>query len=75
MTNSALRRNVAEALRIASSADIASGRYRPDAADAARVVGWLASCDAAWLTCSTEQEAVDLEDNLKREWLPPLTKR
>lgn len=75
MRNSALRRNVAEMLAIATSADIAAGRYRPSLDDARRVVAWLDDCQAAWMPCATEQEAVDLEDALKAEWLPPLTKR
>lgn len=75
MTNSALRRNVAELLGIATSADIKALRYRPTSRDAARVVAWLDGCDVAWIRCETEKDALHLERDLKREWQPRLTKR
>jgi GIY-YIG catalytic domain len=74
MTNSALRRNVAEFLGIASSADIKAGRYRPTADDAVRVSDWIRTGEVSWIECETEAEAIALEDALKAEWKPPLTK-
>src|SRR5688572_33134674 len=49
MTNSALRRNVAEHIGIASSADIKAGRHQPDEEELARVDGWIRQCEVAWL--------------------------
>jgi hypothetical protein len=75
MTNSALRRNVAERLGIASSADIKAGRYKPERPEANAVREWLDHCSVAWIECETEAAAVALEDGLKREFKPVLTKR
>jgi excinuclease UvrABC nuclease subunit len=75
MTNSALRRNTAELLGIARAADIKARRYRTTAEDAERITEWLRSCDVAWVECASEADALDLEKAMKREWLPPLTKR
>jgi excinuclease UvrABC nuclease subunit len=75
MTGSALRRNVAELLGIASAGDIKARRYLPTADDAARVVAWIRACEVAWVETPTPAEALDLEDAMKAEKLPPLTKR
>lgn len=73
MTNSALRRNVAEYLGIATANDIKTGRP-VTRAEADRVNAWLDGCLASWLTVDSEDAALRLEDAFKREWLPPLTK-
>jgi hypothetical protein len=75
MTNSAFRRNVAAFLGIASPADIKARRYQPSADDAARVWAWVTDCEIAWIESATELEAVLLEEALKAESMPPLTKR
>lgn len=75
MTGSALRRNVAEHLDIATAADIKSRRYRPGTEDAARVVRWIDGCEVAWISCVTPEGARRLEADLKAEHKPPLTKR
>lgn len=75
MTGSAMRRNVAERLGIASSADIKARRYQPTVEDAAKVVAWLDDCEIAWQRAASQAEAAQLERDLKREWMPPLTKR
>jgi len=75
MTNSALRRNIAEHLGVATSAEIKSRRYMPSPADASAVRSWLDQCKIAWIECETEASALSLEDKLKREHLPFLTKR
>ncbi len=75
MTTSAMRRNIAERLDIASSAAIKAGRYQPTPDEVARVRAWLDGCDIAWVTCPTAQAAVDLEDKMKIEYKPLLTKR
>lgn len=75
MTNSALRRNVADRLGIASSADIKARRYLPSVEDANRVTAFVGDMEVAWIECEAEPEARALEDRLKREFLPPLTKQ
>jgi hypothetical protein len=75
MTNSALRRNVAQLLGIATAADIKGRRYQPTADDAAAVRAWLDGCEIAWCECADEPAAVALETAMKAELMPPLTKR
>ncbi|MEO5706006.1 MAG: GIY-YIG nuclease family protein [Alteraurantiacibacter sp.] len=74
MTGSALRRNIAEHLGIATAADIKTRRYQPTAQEVATIRSWLEECEIAWLTCASELAAVALESNLKAEFQPPLTK-
>lgn len=74
MTDSALRRNVAHHLAIASAADIKARRYKPTLEDAARVSDWIRECDVAWIECESEADALMLEASLKAEFKPPLTK-
>ncbi len=75
MTSSALRRNVAERLGIATAADIKARRYQPTAAEVACVREWLDECEVTWTECMDEPEAVALESGMKAEYRPPLTKR
>ena len=75
MTGSALRRNVAERLGIASASDIKKRRYRPTTDDASRVVAWIDGCDVAWIVCESASAAWQLEHDMKAEYRPPLTKR
>jgi len=75
MGTSAMRRNVAEHLGIATANEIKEGLYRVSAEEAERVRAWLDRCEIAWRKCPTEAAAVELEKAMKREYLPPLTKR
>jgi predicted GIY-YIG superfamily endonuclease len=75
MTNSAMRRNIAEHLGIATAADIKARRHQPTEAEAQRVRTWLDGCEIAWRTCPDEAAAVALETAMKREARPPLTRR
>jgi hypothetical protein len=75
MGNSAFRRNVAEHLGIATANDIKEGRYRLSEEELKRVNRWTHGCDVAWLVSDTEEAAIDLEDRIKAEWKPRLTKR
>jgi hypothetical protein len=75
MTSSAMRRNIAEHLGIATSADIKARRYQPSPAEVQWVRDWLDGCDIAWVQCETNAGAETLEDEFKREHRPPLTKR
>jgi hypothetical protein len=75
MTGSAMRRNVAEHLGIATSADIKARRYQPTPREVQAVRDWLDGCDIAWVECSSKAEAKTLEDDFKGEYKPPLTKR
>lgn len=75
MNGSALRRNIAEHLQIASSADIKTRRYQPSAQEVARVRNWLDGCEIAWIQCDSERTAAQLEADFKAEYVPLLTKR
>jgi hypothetical protein len=75
MTNSAMRRNIAEHLGIATAADIKARRYQPTPEEVSLVRAWLDGCHIAWITCESKAGAKDLEDELKTEHRPPLTKR
>jgi len=72
---SAFRRNVAEALGIASAADIYTGRYALTDAELATVRTWIMGCEVAWLPLATKEAAAQAERDLKTEWRPSLTKR
>jgi hypothetical protein len=48
MTGSALRRNVAEYLGVATSADIKARRYQPTAREVLVVRAWLDGCENAF---------------------------
>jgi GIY-YIG catalytic domain len=75
MKTSALRRNVAEHLGIAKAADIKAARYRVSPKEATRARDWLDECEITWRECADNAAAEDLEDKMKAEYLPPLTKR
>jgi hypothetical protein len=75
MTGSAMRRNVAELLDIATAADIKARRHRPTPTEVKRVRVFLDTCEIAWRSTTSEEAAIELEKSMKREWLPPLTKR
>lgn len=75
LTGSALRRNVAEHLRISTATAIKKGEYRPTHEDVARVRDWLDGCEVAWMVTDSEPAAVALERALKAEHKPLLTKR
>lgn len=75
MTGSALRRNVAERLGIASARAIKKREYRPTPEDARRVVEWIDGCEVAWIACATPKDAKDLERDMKSEAKPSLTQR
>lgn len=75
MSGSAMRRNIAEMLGIASSAAIKNKTYITTAEDARRVRAWQDDCEIAWITCDDSAAAIALEGALKAEHLPPLTKR
>jgi excinuclease UvrABC nuclease subunit len=75
MTGSALRRNVASRLlKTVTAADIKAGRYQPTSAELERVRDYLETCEIAWWKTGSDQEAVDLEKAVKREWRPHFTK-
>jgi hypothetical protein len=75
LTNSALRRKIAEHLKIASSADIKTRRYRPSLDDILRVRRWFDACEATWIDCDSPETAKRYEASMKAECLPLLTKR
>ncbi len=53
MTGSALRRNVAELLGIATAREIKRRAYQPTLRDAAEVNEWLDACEIAWIACDS----------------------
>jgi hypothetical protein len=71
---SAFRRNVAEYLGFASSADIKAGRVALTPDQLAAVRAWIVGCRLTWVVCSSTTAAVRTESALKAEWMPPLTK-
>lgn len=75
MTGSALRRNVAAHLQIATASQVKTREYTPSLGDARAVRDWLDDCEIAWLECSSEADAIELERSMKREFIPPLTKQ
>lgn len=75
MTGSALRRNIAEHLGIASSADIKSRRYAPTGGEIEAVRLWLDGCEIAWIESASPERAGQDEAALKAEYMPLLTKR
>ena len=75
MTSSALRRNIAEYLGFAAANEIKTRAYQCTTEEVAAVRAWLDGCEIAWITCKTKQAASELEDDFKREYKPPLTKR
>lgn len=75
MTGSALRRNIAEHLSIASAAAIKARRYQPTAKQVAEIRRWLDECEIAWLICPRKIDAEKLDASLKAQFLPPLTRR
>lgn len=75
MHTSAFRRNVAEHLSFASPQDVYDKVVRLDAEQLAAVRAWIVGCVVAWIECDSVAEAVQLESDMKDEWLPPLTKR
>jgi hypothetical protein len=75
MTGSAMRRNVAEHLGIASADDIYNRRYQPTPDEVKAVRDWLDGCQMTWLECRTKEAAKRLETRMKEEFKPPLTKQ
>lgn len=75
LASSAFRRNVAEHLGIASANEIKTGAYRPSTDEVRRAREWTEECDVSWIVCASEAGAKTLEDSIKHQWKPPLTKR
>jgi len=74
MGDSALRRNVAERLRIAKANDIKKKLHRITDKEEGRVRDWLDGCEITWRECADHAAAEDLETAMKAEYKPPLTK-
>lgn len=75
MSNSAMRRNVAEHLGYGAAQAIKDGVVVLTQAQLDAVRAWLDGCVIAWIECLDEPAAKRLEDDLKGEFMPPLTKR
>ncbi len=48
---------------------------RLDDSQRTAVRDWILGCEVAWVPCETASAACDLEDRMKKEWMPPLTKQ
>ena len=72
--SSAFRRNVAAQLGIATAVDIKAGRYQPNASELLTIRAFIEECEVAWVKTRTPAAAVKHEDDIKDEWMPPLTK-
>jgi excinuclease UvrABC nuclease subunit len=74
-TNSAFRRNVAEYLGFGKANAIKHKAVLLSATQLRQLSNWIRCCDLAWITCGSEADAISLESRMKREFMPPLTKR
>lgn len=75
LRNSALRRNVAEHLGIASASDIRSRRVTLTSDELGQITSWLRRCEVGWRETDTEAEAREIAAELKRQQLPSLNTR
>ena len=75
LTNSALRRNVAQWLGFATTAALKRREITLTADQLGRVHRWVRSCELAWLICDSARDAIELEAQLRKEFLPPLNQR
>lgn len=74
MTGSAFRRNVAQQLGFGTANAIKTSAYVPTPEQVQAVRDFIGSCEVAWRTTDTAKAALDLESDMKREWMPPLTR-
>lgn len=72
---SAFRRNVAEFLNVGPAAVTRQRPPRLTPEQVAPVVAWVQECELRWIACTSQAVAAALEEQLKAEWKPPLTKR
>ena len=75
LSGSALRRNVAQNLGIATADEIKTKAYIPTAEETVAVNAWIRECQVAWIVCKTAADAIELEKRMKREYMPFLTKQ
>lgn len=73
--NSSFRRNVAEQLGIATTQDIKTKKVRLNETQLKVVRRWIIECEVTWIKCKCETDAIQLEAELKKEWMPFLTKQ
>lgn len=75
LATSAFRRNIAELLGYGLANHIKQKHVRLTLPQLATVREWVVSCSVAWIEVDSIKEAKRLEDAMKAERLPPLTKR
>lgn len=75
LSHSSFRRNVAEHLGIAPTSVTRARppQLTPDQVEPVNV--WISECTVRWVEAATVDQAKQLEDDMKAEWKPPLTKR
>lgn len=74
LSRSSHRRNVCEYLGIAPTKTTSVRPTIMTASDVAPVNFWIGECETAWIVCASESEAKQLENGLKAEWMPPLSR-
>lgn len=75
LSGSSLRRNVCELLFGIPPTVTAKPNPQPiTPAQAAAIAAWLRGCELSWFECETIAAAGNLEDCLRRAWLPPLNR-
>lgn len=75
LSGSSLRRNVCEQLFAIPPTPTSKPNPLPvtrEQADA--IAGWLRECELSWWECGSSRTAGELEDRLRRAWLPPLNR-
>jgi hypothetical protein len=75
LSGSSLRRNVCELLFGIPPAVTAKPDPQPvTPSQAEAIAAWLRGCELSWVECETIAAAGELEDHLRRAWLPPLNR-
>lgn len=75
LSRSTLRRSVAVELGVATRAEAAVRPTLLTQDQVEPVNDWLAGCEVSWAECATADDAAELEDALRREWMPRLNKQ
>lgn len=75
LSRSTLRRSVVAELGIATRAQAAARPTQLTQEQVQPANEWLADCEVTWAGCATGDEAAQLEDALRVEWMPRLNRR
>lgn len=75
LSHSSFRRNVAEHLGVAPTSVTRARPPQLTLEQVEPVNKWISGCTIRWVEATTVDEARQLEEDMKAEWKPPLTKR